>query len=169
MDLNQLFARGKMEIKFIADNNVGKLARWLRVIGYDTLLFKQKDDNKMIKIALSEGRVILTRDTQIMKRRLVTSGKVRAMLIRQDDTEEQLQETVKNLNLNYHFNPFSLCLECNQALISRSKEQVQNLVPPHVFKTQNQYMECPACHRIYWQGTHWQAMIKELNTLCGGS
>jgi hypothetical protein len=158
-----------MEIKFIADNNVGKLARWLRVIGYDTLLFKQKDDNKMIKIALSEGRVILTRDTQLMKRRLVTNGKLKAMLIMRDDPKEQLQETVKKLHLNYHLKPFSLCLECNQTLIPRSREEVQNLVPPHVFKTQNQYMECPLCHRIYWQGTHWQAMIRELNTLCRGS
>ena len=154
-----------MEIKFIADNNVGKLARWLRVIGYDTLLFKQKNDNKMIKIALSEDRIILTRDTQLMKRRLVTNGKLKAMIIKQDDPKEQLQETVKKLNLSYHFKPFSLCLECNQALILRSKEEVLNLVPPHVFKTQNQYMECPACHRIYWQGTHWQAMIKELENL----
>ena len=158
-----------MEIKFIADNNVGKLARWLRVIGYDTLLFKQKDDNKMIEIALSEGRVILTRDAQLMKRHLVTSGKLKAMIITQDDPKEQLQETVKKLNLSYDFNPFSICLECNQTLIPRSKEEVQNLVPPYVFKTQNQYMECPVCHRIYWQGTHWQAMIKELNTLRGGT
>ena len=154
-----------MEIRFIADNNVGKLARWLRVMGYDTLLFKQKDDNKMIKIALSEDRVILTRDAQLMKRRLVTDGKLKAMIITQDSPREQLQETVKKLNLSYHFNPFSLCLECNHALIPRSKEEMQNLVPPCVFKTQNQYMECPVCHRIYWQGTHWQAMIKELKNL----
>ena len=158
-----------MEIKFIADNNVGKLARWLRVVGYDTLLFKQKDDTKLIKIALSQGRVILTRDTQLMKRRLVTNGKLKAMIITQDDPKEQLQETVKKLNLSYHFKPFSLCLECNQALIPRSKEEVKNLVPPYVFKTQNQYVECPVCHRIYWQGTHWQAMIKELNALCQGN
>lgn len=154
-----------MEIKFIADNNVGKLARWLRVMGYDTSLFKQKDDNKMIKIALSESRVILTKDTQLMKRRLITNGKLQAMLIKQDAPKEQLLETVKKLNLSCHFKPFSLCLECNQALIPRSKEEVQNLVPPHVFKTQNQYTECPVRHRIYWQGTHWQAMIKEFKNL----
>jgi len=154
-----------MEIRFIVDNNVGKLARWLRMMGYDTLLFKQKDDSKMIKIALNEDRVILTRDAQLTKRRLVTNGKLKAMLIKQDDPKAQLQETVKNLNLSYLLRPFSLCLECNQPLIPRDKEEVQNLVPPHVFKTQTQYMECPLCHRIYWQGTHWQAMIKELKKL----
>jgi len=154
-----------METRFIVDNNVGKLARWLRMMGYDTLLFKQKDDSKMIKIALNENRVILTRDAQLMKRRLVTNGKLKAMLIKQDDPKAQLQETVKNLNLSYLLRPFSLCLECNQPLIPRDKEEVQNLVPPHVFETQTQYMECPLCHRLYWQGTHWQAMIKELKKL----
>ena len=133
-----------MEIRFIADNNVGKLARWLRMIGYDTLLFKQKDDNKMIKIALGEDRVILTKDAQIMKRHLVTNGKLKVMIIKQGDPTMQLQETVKNLNLSYRFKPFSLCLECNHPLMPRSKEGVQDLVPPHVFKTQNEYMECPS-------------------------
>jgi len=157
-----------MEIKFIVDNNVGKLARWLRMIGYDTLLFKEKDDARMIKIALNDHRVILTRGTQFMRRRLVTNGKLKAILIMPDNPKVQLQEIVKALNLNYHFRPFSLCLECNHLLIPRGKEEVQNLVPSYVFKTQNQYMECPVCHRIYWQGTHWQAMAKELKNLAEG-
>ena len=154
-----------MEIKFIADNNVSKLARWLRLTGYDTLLFKEKDDGKMIKMALSENRVILTKDTQFMKRRLVTNGTLKTIHIKQDDPKLQVQEVVKTLNLNYHFKPFSLCLECNQVLIARGKEDVKNLIPAHVFETQTQYTECPACHRIYWPGTHWQAMVKKLQDL----
>ena len=154
-----------MEIRFIADNNVGKLARWLRLIGYDTLLFKQKDDARMIKTALSDGRVVLTKDAQFMKRRLVTNGEIKAMLIRHDDPKTQAQEVVQTLNLGYYFTPFSLCLECNQTLVPRGKEEVQSLVPPHVFETQTQYTECPSCHRIYWQGTHWQAMVKKLQDL----
>jgi hypothetical protein len=157
-----------MEIRFIADNNVGKLARWLRLIGYDTLLFKQKDDARMIKTALSDERVVLTKDTQFMKRRLVTNGQLKAILIKKDAPKNQIQEVVKNLNLDYHFNPFSFCLECNQTLISRTKEEVHSVVPPHVFETQTQYTECPACHRIYWQGTHWQAMVKKLQDLQRG-
>jgi len=157
-----------MGTKFIADNNVGKLARWLRMMGYDTLLFRQKDDAQMIKTALSEDRVILTKDTQFMKRRLVTNGKLRTIHIKQDDPKLQVQEVVKTLNLNYHFKPFSLCLECNQALIARDKEEVQNLVPSRVLEAQTQYTQCPACHRIYWQGTHWQAMVKKLQDLQGG-
>jgi uncharacterized protein with PIN domain len=156
-----------MEIKFIADNNVGKLARWLRLIGYDTLLFKQKDDGQMIKIALSENRVVLTKDTQFMKRRLVTNGKLKTIHIKYDDPKLQVQEVVKTLKLNYHFKPFSLCLECNRALIARDKEEVKNLVPAQVLETQTQYTQCPACHRIYWPGTHWQAMGKKLRDLQG--
>lgn len=155
-------------MKFIADNNVGKLAKWLRIIGYDTLFFDEKDDGKLIKIAIKEDRTILTRDTQIMERRLVASGKLKAILIKQDDPKAQLQEVVAKLNLDYHRNPFSLCLECNQPLMPKSREEVQKLVFPYVFKTQDRYMECPVCHRIYWQGTHWQRMSKELNELARG-
>jgi hypothetical protein len=152
-------------VKFIADNNVGKLARWLRMIGYDTLFFKEKNDRRMIETALSEGRVILTKDTQVARRRLVTDGKLNVISIKQDEPRAQLQAVMKLLNLDYHFKPFSLCLECNQPLIPRTRDEVQNLVPPYVFKTQEQYMECPLCHRIYWQGTHWQAMVRELRNL----
>jgi hypothetical protein len=154
-----------MEFKFIADNNVGKLGRWLRLIGYDTLLFRQKHDSLMIRTALNEDRVILTRDSAFIRRRLVTSGKLRAILIRQDNSELQVQELVQALNLNYHFRPFSLCLECNQELISRDKDEVEKRVPSHVFETQTQYTECPACHRVYWRGTHWRAMVKKLQEL----
>ena len=156
-----------METRFIADNNVGKLARWLRLMGYDTLLLKQKDDAQMIKTALGENRVILTKDAQFMRRRLVTNGKIRSIHIKRDDPKLQAQEVVKTVKLDYHFKPFSLCLECNRVLMARDKEQVKNLVPAHVFETQTQYKECPVCHRIYWPGTHWQAMVKKLQDLQG--
>jgi len=154
-----------MEIRFIADNNVGKLARLLRLMGYDSLLLRQKDDSQMIKSALSEQRVIVTKDGEFMKRRLVTKGKLRAIHIGEDDPESQLERVVTALNLDYHFKPFSRCLECNQILISRSKEEVKGLVPGRVFETQTEYTQCPACQRIYWPGTHWQAMVKKLRDL----
>ncbi|MBE9482422.1 MAG: Mut7-C RNAse domain-containing protein [Chloroflexi bacterium] len=149
-------------LKFIVDNNVGKLAKWLRIMGYDTLFFNGSDDSGMIAIALAEDRVILTRDTQIMERRVVTSGRLKAILIQSDKTERQMSQVIDSLNLDCQFKPFTICLECNQPLEERSKQQVRDLVPPYVFKTQSQYMECPACHRIYWRGTHWQAMTKKL-------
>ena len=158
-----------MEIKFIVDNNVGKLAKWLRIMGYDALFFTEEDDGKMVKVALAQNRVILTKDTQIMRRRLVTSGRLRAVLIEDSDPKAQLRQIVDVLKLDYQFRPFSICLECNQSLVERDKDEVRDLVPPYVFKAQSQYMECPYCHRIYWRGTHWQAMSRELDRLADES
>ncbi len=154
-----------METKFIADNNVGKLARWLRLVGYDTVLLKQKDDAQMIKLALDLNRVILTKDAQFMRRRLVTSGALKTLHIEQDDPEVQIQEVAESLSLDYDFKPFSRCLECNQALVARDKKDVKDLIPVRVFETQTQYTQCPACHRVYWPGTHWQAMRRKLRDL----
>jgi hypothetical protein len=151
-----------MEIKFIVDLNAGKLAKWLRIIGYNALLFTDEDDGKMIKIALNENRVILTKDSQIMKRRLVASGKLKAVLIEGDNPKTQLQQIANALDLDYQFKPFSVCLECNQNLIERRKDEISSMVPSYVLKTQSQYMECPSCHRVFWRGTHWQAMSQEL-------
>jgi len=151
--------------KFIVDHNVGKLAKWLRLMGYDALFFDGSDDSQLIATALAEGRVILTRDTQIMKRGIVTSGRLKAILIEGDKPELQICQVIESLNLDCQFQPFTICLECNQALLERSKQQVEDRVPPYVFQTQNQYMECPNCHRIYWRGTHWQAMNKKLEKL----
>jgi uncharacterized protein with PIN domain len=155
-------------MKFIVDHNVGKLAKWLRIMGYDTLFFNGSDDSNMVSMALADGRVILTRDTQIMKRRVVTRGKLKAVLITSDEPEQQMRQVIDTLNLNCQFKPFTICLECNQPLVERSKQEVKDLVPPYVFKTQSQYMECPSCHRIYWRGTHWQAMTKRLEKLIKG-
>ena len=157
-----------MEVKFIVDNNVGKLAKWLRIMGYDALFFDAEDDSNMIATALAEGRVILTRDTRIMKRRVVTSGQLKAILIKSDEPTQQMHQVIDALNLGCQYRPFAICLECNQPLLERSKQQVKDLVPPYVFQTQSQFMECPACHRIYWRGTHWQAMTRKLEKFITG-
>ena len=122
----------------------------------------------MIAIALAERRVMLTRDTQLMKRRVITNGQLKVILVKSDKPELQMQQVIDTLNLDCSFRPFTICLECNHPLIERSKQQVEDLVPPYVFQTQNQYMECPACHRIYWRGTHWQAMTKNLEKFIRG-
>ncbi|MFC1869888.1 Mut7-C RNAse domain-containing protein [Chloroflexota bacterium] len=153
-------------IKFIVDHNVGKLARWLRMMGYDTAFFNGSDDSSMIRIALNQGRVILTRDSQIMKRGVITTGRLKTILIDSAEPEQQKRQVIAALNLDCQFRPFTLCLECNQPLEERSKQEVQDRVPLYVFQTQSHYMECPDCHRIYWQGTHWQAMTQKLEK-CG--
>ncbi len=152
-------------MKFIVDHNVGKLAKWLRMMGYDTLFFTGDDDWQMIITALNEGRVILTRDTQIMRRGVIASGRLKAILIQSDKPEQQMQQVVETLNLDCESNLFTICLECNQPLEERTRQQVKERVPPYVFQTQDQYVECPSCHRIYWKGTHWQAMTKKLEKL----
>ena len=156
--------------QFIVDSNVGKLAKWLRMMGYDALFFEGSSDSQMIAMAMAENRVILTRDTQIMRRRVVTNGRLKAILIQSDEPEQQMRQVMDTLRLDCQFQPFSICLECNQPLVERSREQVRDQVPPYVFQTQSQYMECPACHRIYWRGTHWQAMTKTLEKFkCGNN
>ncbi|MFC2067952.1 Mut7-C RNAse domain-containing protein [Chloroflexota bacterium] len=154
--------------KFIVDHNVGKLAKWLRIMGYDTLFFNDEDDSNMIDIALTENRIILTRDTQIAKRRVVIRRRLEAVLVTNDKPERQLHQIIEKLKLDQQLKPFTICLECNEPLVERDKKLLKNQVPPYVFKTQNQYMECPACHRIYYRGTRWQAMIRNLNKLMLG-
>ena len=149
-------------LKFIVDCNVGKLVKWLRLMGYDTRFFDGSDDSQLVAIARAEGRVILSRDTQIMKRRVITSGRLKAVLIHSDEPERQIHQVIDTLGLDCRFRPFTICLECNQVLVERNKDEVEELVPPYVFKTQNQFMQCPTCKRIYWRGTHWQAMTKRL-------
>jgi uncharacterized protein len=155
-----------MEPKFIVDNNAGKLAKLLRLIGYDTVFFGPEGDADLINAALLENRIILTRDTHIMERRVVIHGRLRVILITSDNPEQQIHQVISTLNLDCPLRPFALCLECNRPLMKRSKEEVKDLVPPYVFKTQAQYMQCPNCRRIYWQGTHWQRMTEKLARLC---
>ena len=135
------------------------------MMGYDTVLFNHGHDDRMIRIALDEERIIVTRDTQLMKRRVITSGRLKAVLITGDRPEQQIKQVVDKLHLDTGYSPFSLCLECNQPLVSRSKEEVAELVPPYVFKTQENYVQCPECQRVYWKGTHWQAMTEKLRGL----
>jgi len=156
-------------MKFIVDSNVGRLARWLRIAGFDTVFINDLDDNRLVRLALSEGRVLLTKDTQILKRRVATTGRLKVLLIESEKVKEQLRQVVKALNLADKISPFTLCLECNQPLVPKEKEEVKSLVPPYVFKTQTQYMQCPACHRVYWRGTHWQRMSRELEKIVSES
>jgi hypothetical protein len=148
---------------FIVDQNVGKLARWLRMMGYDAILFAGGEDDIMISAALAEDRIILTRDTRIPKRRLAVTGRLKVFLLECDEPADQLRRVVPGLGLDPAFAPFSRCLEDNGLLIERTREEVAGRVPPYVFKTQLKYRECPGCHRIYWRGTHWRAMTEELN------
>jgi len=156
-------------MKFIVDSNVGRLARWLRIAGFDTIFINDLDDNRLVRLALSESRVLLTKDTQILKRRVATTGRLKVILIESEEVKAQLRQVVRTLKLAEEIKPFMLCLECNQPLVLSEKEDVKELVPPYIFQTQTQYMQCPTCHRVYWRGTHWQRMSRELERIVSES
>jgi len=155
-----------MRARFIVDTNAGKLARWLKMLGYDTLFINDVDDNELIAIALNDKRVLLTKDTQIMLRRVVTNGMLKAVLIEDDNPKDQLRQVARMMNIDQE-RKFTRCLECNKLLVPKSKDEVRDLVPAYVFKTQSHYFQCPVCQRIYWRGTHWHRMNKEMEALMG--
>jgi len=137
------------------------------MMGFDSLFFNGEDDSQMVRQALTEGRVLLTRDTGIMKRRVVTGGRIKAILMGSEEPEQQMRQLVAAIDIKIQSRPFTICLECNQPLIDRKQAEVKDRVPPYVYKTQTQYMECPECHRIYWRGTHWKAMLNKLQRIAG--
>jgi len=151
-------------MKFIVDANVGKLTKLLRLLGCDAVFFTGPNDGQMISRALAEQRIILTRDTHIPKWGVVRRGEVRALLIRSDDPGQQADQVVREFRL-HRDEAFSLCLECNVPLTSVDREAARNRVPPYVFQTQQQFLECPGCHRLYWRGTHWADMVRRLERL----
>jgi len=149
-------------LRFIIDANAGKLAGWLRMMGYDTLFFRCGSDSEMVKTAADEERVIITRDTRIMQRRVVNSGEVKAVLLSSDDPVAQMAQLISSLDIEPHYRPFSLCISCNQPLVEVPGESVREQLPEYVYKTQSAFYRCQACGRVYWRGTHWQAMKKLL-------
>lgn len=147
--------------KFIVDLNVGRLAKWLRIMGYDALFVPGIEDGELVRLAQEEGRIVLTRDRFIMRRRVVATGKLGALLIDSEGLEGQIRQVVETYQLNA-LGRFSRCIECNVSLADVAREVVQERVPPFVFQTQEEFMECPSCQKLYWRGTHWHNMLQEL-------
>ena len=145
------------EAAFIADVMVGKLARWLRVLGFDVLYSNKYEDDEIIPISDTEGRLILTRDVQLAARRPGTQS----LFIESGDYKEQVRQVVQSLNLK-EFKALSRSLECNARLEGVDKEAAFDRVPPFVYLTQERFARCPNCDRIYWRGTHTQEMLKQI-------
>jgi len=144
--------------RFVIDTMLGKLARWLRALGYDALYFRAAEDRQLLRLARAEGRTLLTRDAKLA--RLAGSG---GLLIRANEVEVQIAEVVERLTLAPgRENLLSRCLECNTPLEDRPKETVRGLVPEHVFATQERFVGCPGCARVYWQGSHADRILARL-------
>ena len=150
------------DFRFVVDVNVGRLAKWLRVMGYDTVFPRETGDNELVRIALREDRVLVTRDTGIARRRAVRLGQMRVVRIEDDDFRSQLRQLVRDLNLN-PARGFSRCVRCNQPLNPIAKQDAAPRLPSYVLQTHCQFMECPQCRRLYWRGTHWSNMTLELD------
>lgn len=158
------FQSSKVATKFIVDVNVGRLAGWLRALGYDAVFINPVEDTKLVEIARREDRILLTKDTGILKRRSVTSGEVQALYIEGDDWRQQLVQVVRAYGLRTE-PAFTRCFECNTPLEPRTREEARPHVPAYVHHTQTAFLACPACGRHYWQGTHWQRMRRDLRAI----
>lgn len=131
---------------------LGRLGKWLRILGYDTLFDPALGDAQLAHLARADGRILLTRDQELARRR-----GLRAVLVHSQTTEAQLQQVMAELGLHTG-GAFSRCPVCNEPLVDLARAAAQARVPPYVFETHDRFSECPACGRVYWPGTHWQAM-----------
>jgi len=148
-------------LRFIADAHLGRLARYLRLCGFDTFYEKDITDERIIKISGSEKRIILTRDKILLKNNLVTHG----YWVRSEDPLKQFREIRLRLDLNKSFDPFSRCLECNSLLEDISKEEVAETLLPKTKQYYDIFKKCPGCNRVYWNGSHFENMKKQLDIL----
>ena len=146
--------------KFLADAMLGRLARWLRILGYDAEYFPGEDDD-LLRQALREGRVLLTRDTHLLQRR----GLPPHLFIESDHVMEQLRQVVRALHLKPTVPPAHRCCCCNTELEPRDRTQVVGLVPEFVWSHHDEFWACRSCRRIYWAGTHRMRMQEAIKAL----
>ena len=139
-------------MKLLADAMLGRLARWLRILGYDTTYLADTDDYTVMRVARAEGRLLLTRDRALAAR--IGLG---ALLITGETLEDQLRQVLSTLG-PASAKPFTRCPICNTPLEPVDREMARAWVPPYVYQTQSQFYHCPDCNRFYWPGTHWQQM-----------
>jgi len=150
--------------RFVADAHLGGLARMLRMCGFDTLYDNAFADGEIAAIAARDGRIVLTRDRDLLKRREITHG----CYVRAIKSALQLHEIFARLDLAGSARPFSLCLDCNAPLHGIDKALVVAALPPLVRATYDRFSTCDVCHRVFWEGSHWRRMQAILADLLPG-
>jgi uncharacterized protein with PIN domain len=140
--------------RFVADVHLGKLARHLRMAGFDTLWANDWDDDEIVRISGVQRRTILTRDKGMLRRREVERG----YFVRATASEAQLAEVLRALQLEALVQPFTRCRECNTPLEDVPKSEVIGQLPPMVRSLYDRFKRCPGCERVYWQGSHYERM-----------
>ncbi|MBN2373289.1 Mut7-C RNAse domain-containing protein, partial [bacterium] len=152
---------GFMEWKFLVDIMLGRLARWLRTLGYDAFYTRNGIDSRMMVLAYRENRFILTRSKRLYNK----IGPELSVFINSDDFRDQVREVINVLGIKFDRNIFlTRCLNCNLPLMELPKEDAQLKVPPYVFQTVNRFRACPQCRRVFWSGTHISEMEKLIDT-----
>jgi hypothetical protein len=143
---------------------LGRLAKWLRLLGYDTRYDRHWDDAELARLAVRERRILLSRDHELVGRRIVRE----ALLVDEDDPEEQLRVVVRSLGLSP--DPaamFSRCTHCNAAVEPVDAERVADRVPAYVRRHCERFVRCPACGRVFWEGTHQRLARSRLARILG--
>lgn len=148
------------DLRFIADVMLGRLARWLRLLGFDTLYYPDIRDSDLLKLAMQEDRLLLTRDTHFSKIKNLRN----LLLVHANDPIEQVTEVIRLFSVK-EFGP-SRCARCNGVLYSvDQKEAVTDLVPEYVFYNCSSFFMCKACGSVYWEGTHLKRFRTMLDTI----
>lgn len=147
--------------RFVADAHLGGLARLLRMTGFDTLYDNNFHDAEIEVIAMREGRIVLTRDRELLKRREITHG----CYVHALKPAQQLREIFERLDLARSARPFTLCLHCNAPLRAIDKALVLERVPPGVHDRHQRFFTCDSCQRVFWEGSHWQCMREMVDEL----
>jgi hypothetical protein len=142
------------EAKFILDVHLGKLAHYLRLLGFDTIYRNNFSDQELAQISSNERRILLTRDRHLLKRSIITHG----YCIRETAPKKQLTEVLKRFDLFKSINPFSRCLDCNTFLEEIPKEKISDRLPLKVKEHFDEFVRCPSCDKIFWQGSHYEKM-----------
>ena len=153
--------RALRETRFVADAHLGGLAHLLRMTGFDTLYDNHFRDDEIERLAAGQGRIVLTRDRELLKRRGVTHG----CYVRALRSEGQLREVFDRLDLAGSAQPFTRCLSCNAPLRAVDKAQVAPRLPPGVRERHERFAVCEGCARVFWEGTHWRRMRELVDTL----
>lgn len=147
--------------RFVVDVNLGRLARLLRVLGFDVWWSSAADDQALADISLDQQRILLTRDRGLLKRRTITHG----LFVHSQHPEEQTFEVLRRLDLRRRIKPFTRCVRCNGQLAPVAKEQVIDQLEPLTRRYYDEFSQCPECGRIYWAGSHFDKLSRLVDRL----
>ena len=156
-----IFPPGPDPPQFIADVMLGRLAKWLRIAGFDVLYSNSYSDNELVKTSNNEGRVLLSRDTRLLVRKAVCLF----IFIESQDLQTQIRQVFKTMHVTGLSSLLTRCLSCNEALQETAHESVRDMVPPFVFETQENFKFCPRCGKVFWAGTHRNSVIRNFAKL----